>query len=172
MPDPSSLFFEDEPEDEKVSTDETGTPTEQVNTESPLADVRQLVGKYVKIRDALSKKRKEFKELEARAKRKMEEIEVEILELSRGTGVDSFKTKFGTAFKTTKTYARVAGPEGWEKLCQLMVQRNDFGLVEKRVAKLHFMEVMKEEMEKDGGLAPIEMGVEYVEEEAIQVRRN
>ena len=130
-----------------------------------------LVGEYVRIRDDLSEKRRAFKEAELRAKQDMEQIEVALLELSRELGVESFKTKYGTAYKTDKDFARVAGPEGWEKLCKVMVEFNDFGLVEKRVAKLHFKEVMQEQL-AIGGLTPQDMGVEYVVEEVIQVRRS
>lgn len=135
-------------------------------------DINDLVSSYVALRDALSEKRREFREYEVRIKADMAKLEADLLEWSRKLGVDSFKTKHGTAFKTDKDYARVAGPEGWEKLCRLMVERNDFGLVEKRVAKLHFKEILAEELEKgEKGLSPSEMGVEYVVEEAIQVRR-
>jgi len=150
MPDASTLIHEDE---------------------APKS-IDDLVSAYVEIRDALSDKRREFKEYEIRAKGDMAIIEADILEVSRQLGVNSFKTDHGTAFKVDKDFARVAGPEGWEKLCRYMVEKNDFGLVEKRVAKLHFKEIMAEELAKgDKGLAPQEIGVEYVVEEGIQVRR-
>lgn len=135
--------------------------------------IDDIVEAYVGIRDSLGDARKKFKAYEAQCKADMLKLEVKLLEISRQLGVDSFKTKFGTAFKTDKDFARVSGPEGWEALCKYMVENNDFGLVEKRVAKLHFKEVMATEAEKEeNGLAPIEMGVEYVVEEVIQVRRS
>ena len=149
-------------------------PSALISEEHEQADesIDDLVSAYVAIRDALSAKRREFKDFELRAKEDMVKLEARLLEFSRKLGVNSFKTDHGTAYKVDKDYARVAGPEGWEKLCELMVKRNDFGLVEKRVAKLHFKEVMAEEAAKgEEGLAPIQMGVEYVVEEAIQVRR-
>lgn len=129
--------------------------------------IDDLVEAYVGIRDSLSEARRNFKAFEAKCDADMEEIEVQLLEISRELGVQSFKTAHGTAFKTNKDFARVAGPEGWEKLCRFMVEHNDFGLVEKRVAKLHFKEVMEE-----FGVAPPDIGVEYVVEEVIQVRRS
>jgi len=130
-------------------------------------NIDDLVKEYVSKRDRLGVIRKKWKEIEAKMKAEMIEIEVEVLELSRTLGVNSFKTDHGTAFKTDKTFARVAGPDGWEKLCRYMVETNDFGLVEKRVAKLHFVEVMEKQ-----SIAPQDIGVEYVIEEAIQVRRS
>jgi len=152
-------------------------PTSLISDETQEEEtIDDLVSAYVSLRDALSKTRKKFKEYELRCKDDMGKLESRLLKLSRKLGVNSFKTDHGTAFKVDKDYARVAGPEGWEKLVRYMVEKNDFGLVEKRVAKLHFKEVMAEELEKlakeEGGLSPIEMGVEYVVEEAIQVRRS
>ena len=147
-------------------------PTSLISDEPEEETVDDLVSAYVALRDALSERRRDFKDFEARCKDDMAKLETRLLKLSRKLGVNSFKTDHGTAFKVDKDYARVAGPEGWEKLVRYMVENEDFGLVEKRVAKLHFKEVMAEELaKKDEGLSPIEMGVEYVVEEAIQVRR-
>jgi hypothetical protein len=129
----------------------------------PEDKINDLVQAFVGIRDALTEARRKFKEFEARSKEDMAKIEIKLLEKSRKLGVESFKTEFGTAYRTDKDFARVAGPEGWEALCKFMVEHNDFGLVEKRVAKLHFKEIMKEL-----GIAPQEMGVEYVVEEVVR----
>ena len=134
----------------------------------PEDDVKldQLVGDYVKIRDALTKERKKFTELETRAKTTLDRIEMRIMTIfDQLGGVQNMKTGHGTAFIVTKDFARVAGPDGWEKLCAHILKTGDFGLIEKRVAKLHFKEVMNE------GVVPAEIGVEYVTERAIQVRR-
>jgi hypothetical protein len=144
--------------------DATSIIAEEPTGEETIDD---LVGDYVGIRDALSDARKEFKAFEARCKEDMEKLEVKLLELSRKLGVKSFKTDHGTAFRTEKDFARVAGPEGWSRLCEYMQKTGDFGLVEKRVAKLHFKEVMNEL-----GIAPQDIGVEYVVEDVIQVRRS
>jgi len=129
--------------------------------------IDELVQDYVRIRDTLESKRKEFKELESKAKAAMNRIEMRLLQRADALGVQNFKTKFGTAFVTEKDFARVAGPEGWVKLVEFMKKTNDFDLVEKRVAKLHFKEVMNER-----AISPDEMGVEYVIERTIQVRRS
>lgn len=144
--------------------DATSIIAEEPTGEETIDD---LVGDYVGIRDALSDARKEFKAFEAKCKEDMEKLEVKLLELSRKLGVKSFKTDHGTAFRTEKDFARVAGPEGWSRLCEYMQKTGDFGLVEKRVAKLHFKEVMNEL-----GIAPQDIGVEYVVEDVIQVRRS
>jgi hypothetical protein len=129
--------------------------------------IDDLVGEYVEIRDALSEARRNFKVFEKQSKEDMEKIESNLLEIARKLGVQNFKTQYGTAMCVDKDFARVAGADGWAKLCEYMVKTNDFGLVEKRVAKLHFKEIMNEE-----GVAPQDLGVEYVVEQVIQVRRS
>jgi hypothetical protein len=144
--------------------DATSLISEEPTGEETIDD---LVGDYVGIRDALNDARKNFKAFEARCKEDMEKLEARLLEQSRKLGVKSFKTDHGTAFRTEKDFARVAGPEGWARLTEYMRKTGDFGLVEKRVAKLHFKEIMSEL-----GIAPQDIGVEYVIEEVIQVRRS
>ena len=138
-----------------------------VSNEPKPFKIDDKVGEYVGIRDALGDARKKFKQFEAQCKADMELIEADLLEKARELGVLNFKTEHGTAMCVDKDFARVAGPEGWEKLCKYMVEHNDFGLVEKRVAKLHFKEILSE-----SNVAPQEIGVEYVIEQAIQVRRS
>jgi len=129
--------------------------------------IDDLVGQYVAIRDRLSEVRKKWKIFEVNRKADMEKIEVKLLEKARKLGVQNFKTQHGTAMCVDKDFARVGGPEGWERLTAYMVETGDFGLVEKRVAKLHFKEVMETK-----GIAPQDIGVEYVIEQTIQVRRS
>jgi len=128
--------------------------------------IEDAVEAYLGIRDELDKQRKAFKTFEAKAKGDMERLEQWLLTKSAESGVNSFATDAGTAFRTTKDYARVAGPEGWDKLVAYIAKTGDFGLLEKRIAKLHFKEVM--EIEK---IDPSDMGVEYSIEQVMQIRR-
>ena len=129
--------------------------------------IDDVVKKYVELRDNLDNERKNFKAFEADSKEKMAKLEMWLLDKARDTGVESFKTNHGTAFRTTKDYARVAGPDGWDSLCAYILKTEDFGLVEKRVAKLHFKELLA-----NGKVVPEEIGIEYVKEQVIQVRRS
>lgn len=128
--------------------------------------IDELVEDYVRIRDAVRERTAEYKAFKEKAEATMARIEMRIMEVADKIGVVSLKTKIGTAFITHKDYARVAGPEGWEALCKYMVETNDFGLVEKRVAKLHFKEVIEQKR-----IDPKAIGVEYVRERVIQVRK-
>lgn len=127
--------------------------------------IDELVEAYVGIRDSLGDARKIFKAFELQCKEDMEKVEVQLLEVARELGVLNFKTSYGTAMVVDKDFARVGGIDGWEKLTTYIQKTGDFGLLEKRVAKLHFKEVM------NSGITPQELGVEYVIEQVIQIRR-
>lgn len=136
---------------------------------APPTEIRidELVEDYVKIRNVIAAKKKEFDALKLKGEEAMDKIEMRILAMADKLGVKNFATKFGTAYVAEKDFARVAGQDGWEKLTKYMVENNDFGLVEKRVAKLHFKEVMNQ-----NHVDPTTMGVEYVIERTIQIRKN
>lgn len=129
-------------------------------------DINQIVKQYRDYRDLLSEKRKEFESLETALKEKMYELETQMLELSGQLGVDSFKTPSGTAFKTTKTYARLSeGPESSERRIKWMVENNDFGLITSHVNKSHTIELI------DSGINPKDFGVDFITEYVIQFRK-
>ena len=129
--------------------------------------VEDVVAKYVELRNELDVKRRQFKEEEAIAKKNLERLETWLLDKARDVGTDSFKTKHGTAFKTTKDYARVAGPDGWDLMTAYAMRTGDFLIFEKRVAKLHFKELLA-----NNKVTPEDIGVEYVVEQVIQVRKS
>lgn len=132
----------------------------------PQETIDDLVGVFVSLRDELDAKRKEFKQFEADQKLLMENIECKLLEKSRELGVESFKTKSGTAFKTQKEFVRVGN---WEKVLEYIKDTGNYQMLEKRIGKLATLEILKDE-ELD--IAPQEIGVEYVIEDVIQVRRS
>ena len=129
--------------------------------------VEDQVKDLVALRDELSAERKRFKEYEANQKLMIEQIEVQLLERAREVGTESFKTKYGTAFKTTKTFVRVAD---WPVILAYIIKSENWQMFEKRLAKLATIEVL-EDIESSEGLAPADIGVEFIEEEVMQVRR-
>lgn len=126
--------------------------------------INDLVRDFVALRDELDAERKRYKQFEADQKVLMEGIEVKLLEKSRELGVESFRTENGTAFKTEKEYVRVGN---WEKILEYIRETGYFHMLEKRIGKLATLEVLQENPE----IAPQDIGVEYVVEEVIQVRR-
>lgn len=133
----------------------------------PEETVEELVSIFVSMRDELSAKRKEFKEFEANQKLAMEQIECKLLDLSRSLGVKSFATDYGTAFKTNKIFVRVGN---WDKIIKFIVETENYQMLEKRIGKIATLEIL-EDLAKSN-VAPEDIGVEYVSEEVIQVRRS
>ena len=135
-----------------------------INKES-IMKVDALVGEYISIRDNLTNVRQEFKAKEDAAKEAMAQLEAQILEISNATGVESFKTAFGTAFRTSKDYARIA-PGAREELDEWVLKTGKTQVFTSHLSKV----AIKELMETDG-LNPAEAGIEYVIEDVIQVRK-
>ncbi len=129
--------------------------------------IEDQVRDLVALRDELNEARKDFKTYEANQKLMIEQIEIELLERAKEVGTESFKTKFGTAFKTKKTFVRVGL---WTDVLAYILRTGNYQMLEKRLAKNATLEVL-EDIATSEGLAPGDIGVEYVEEEVMQVRR-
>ena len=128
--------------------------------------INELIKKYRDIRDDLGAKRKEFDLFEKECKEQMEELELKMLSISDETGVDSFKTEYGTAYRTIKTYARLGtGPESKEAREKYALDTGDFGLFTAHVNKTHAKEL------RDEGVDLVNIGIDWVEEYAIGFRK-
>ena len=125
-------------------------------------DIDRLVGAYVACRDNLAKVRKDFKEVEDEHKSSMGVIETAIMELADAQGVESFKTKHGTAFKTKKDFISV---ENWPAALDFMIANDLTHLLTKSVGKA----TAKEYMEEHGGALP--PGLKYGYIPTISIRR-
>lgn len=77
--------------------------------------VEEVVAAYVKLRDKLTAMQAEHKEAEAVIDEKLVKLRAWLLKKSEETGVDSFKTEAGTAYKTTKDKAGVADRDAFLK---------------------------------------------------------
>ena len=127
--------------------------------------IDELVDEYVIIRDDLSVARKDFKSYEEECKSRLAELEIQLLEISNDTGVESFKTPFGTAFRTTKDYARI-GAGAREQLDEWVLRTGNTQVYTSHLSKIAVKELMAEEQ-----LNPADAGIEYVQEDVIQVRK-
>jgi hypothetical protein len=123
----------------------------------------ELTNKFVELRDKLTAKRRDFKDLEINIKTQMEEIEMQLIEMQSKLGVTSLSTKTHTAFQVTKTYVRMGD---WDTFSKYILKSGNIHLVEKRVAKLATLE-----LEAEDGVDLSTIGVDKSSEVAIQIRK-
>ena len=123
--------------------------------------VSETIKEYVKLRDAILAWKKKNDELEAKKKAALEKIEVWLLDQANKTGVDSFKTEHGTAYKTLKEHYRI---QDWSAFIEFVKETNNYALLQKRVTK-----TVAKEVHNETGELP--KGLDYFSEYTINVRR-
>jgi hypothetical protein len=129
-------------------------------------NIAELVKEYRDIRDHLDAARKTYMKIEKESKEKLFELETQMLDICRETGVESFRTPHGTAFKTLKTYARLgAGPEAKQARIDYAMKTGDFGLFTSHVNKTHSKELL------DDGVNLAECGIDWIEEWSMSFRK-
>ncbi len=95
--------------------------------------IDELVEKYIKIRDKLSKLKAEYEAEAAKYKAVQEKIEALMLRQFNELGVDSMKTASGTAYVSIQTRASIAD---WDSFRQFLdTQEDPYMYVERRVSK-------------------------------------
>ena len=125
--------------------------------------IDEAIEAYVNTRDELRAKQQAFKLEEDAMKLRMEQISMWLRDKADELGVDSFKTQFGTAYRSVKTSYRVA-TGGWDNFIGWVKETGNFQCLEKRVAKL----ATKEIHDDTGAIPP---GLDYVAEVEFDVRR-
>ena len=125
--------------------------------------IDEAIEAYVNTRDELRAKQQAFKLEEDAMKANMEQISMWLRDKADELGVDSFKTQFGTAYRSVKTSYRVA-TGGWDNFIGWVKETGNFQCLEKRVAKL----ATKEIHDDTGAIPP---GLDYVAEVEFDVRR-
>lgn len=123
--------------------------------------VDDVIEKYVGIRDNLKLLQKRWKDIEDDMKHELDVISMWLRDKADELGVESFKTKHGTAYKSLKEHYRVGD---WTAFIEYVKETDNFQLLEHRVAKNAAREVHHE----DGNPPP---GVEYFAEVEFLVRR-
>ncbi|QXO06634.1 hypothetical protein SEA_EFFIE_410 [Acinetobacter phage Effie] len=113
------------------------------------SNVEEMVGKYIHIRNTLSASRKSFETFETQSKNIQDSLNEVLVQLSVQTGVDSFKTKAGTAFRKIKNAYRV---DDWDAYVEWMKENDALHCVEKRPAKMAVEEIHNESGEVPAGL--------------------
>lgn len=129
-----------------------------------MATIEQVIDKYVEIRDKLDEERKKFQLLEADLKGKIARLEMFLREKADEQGVDGFRTSAGTAYRKTKESFRCGS---WPEILEFIQRTGNWGMLEKRIAKLATKEIWDDLVAK-GDVIP---GIDYVAEVVFEVRR-
>lgn len=133
----------------------------EYDSDLKFATIDDAINTYVATRDDLAEERKHYNAYEAKAKNYLDRIEMFIKDKADELGVDSFKSKSGTAYRAVKQSFRV---QNWDLYWEWL-KENDFGqCVEKRAAKNAVMEIFN-----DSGEVP--PGLELYTEVGFDVRR-
>lgn len=125
-------------------------------------NVEALVAEYRDLRDEKAAARKVYQGIEAECDRRMDEITVQLREISDATGILAFRTAAGTAYKQLKKHYRVGN---WDDILHYIQATGNWQMLEKRIGKL-----ATEEIHNTTGEIP--PGVEYSAEYEFVVRKN
>lgn len=132
-----------------------------METKLEFQNVGAAIEKYVDRRDYLRELHRNNEAKEAAIKDELEAISMWLREKADEMGVDSFKTPFGTAYRSLKESYRI---EDWDSFIEFIKSTDNYQLLEKRVAKNAAREIHK----ADGEVPP---GLDYVTEVEFNVMR-
>lgn len=111
-------------------------------------NIEELVSEYVALRDKKSEVTAKAKELVGKLEDKMSNLEAEILK-AMGDGVESVRTKAGTAYKSTKRSTSVAG---WDDFLPWVQQTDNWHMLTKAANKTAVLEFLDEHEELPPGI--------------------
>jgi len=101
----------------------------------------KLIAAYVKIRDAKNEVKREYDDKIAALQEQLDTIEAALLGLVEQTGVDSMKTKSGTAYRSVKT--RYWAPD-WASFKDFIEEHGSLDLLEQRIHQGNFKTFLEE----------------------------
>ena len=122
----------------------------------------ELVKFFIALRDQRSERKKEFETADDADKAKQEKIEAILLQRYQEQGIESARTAFGTAYKTTVGYSSVADKEVF---MDHVKAQQAWELLEVRCSK----DSVKQYIEEHKDLPP---GVNWRTEVHIRVQRS
>jgi hypothetical protein len=128
----------------------------------PDISIEKIVTAYIKIRDTKEAMYAKYKAESAELEEQMTILKHKLLDISKETGVTSFSTPHGTAYRTVKDRYWT---NDWESFYTFMRDNNAMGLLEKRIHQTN----MKEFLENNPGEEP--MGLNIDREYEITIRR-
>ena len=124
--------------------------------------MEELVEKYIQLRDKKAEISAAFKAKTAKLDEVIGKIEGVLLQQFMELGMESVRTKAGTAYKSTRSSATVAD---WDNVLDFVRQNDLWNMLEHRVSK----QAVEQFKEEHGDLPP---GVNWREEVVVNVRRS
>jgi hypothetical protein len=124
--------------------------------------IDEIIEKYVALRDKKARIKAAFQEKTGEIDQAMTQIENLLLKQLQDMGVESFKTKAGTAYTSTRTSASVAD---WEVFLGFVQDNQAWEMLERRASKTAVDEYRK----TTDDLPP---GVNWREERVVNIRRS
>jgi hypothetical protein len=124
--------------------------------------IDKIVGAYIKIRDSKDAIYAKYKADTAELEEQMTTLKQKLLEVSKETGVTSFSTPQGTAYRTVKDRYWT---NDWESFYTFMREHEAMQLLEKRIHQMN----MKEFLDNNPDSEP--MGLNIDREYEITIRR-
>lgn len=124
--------------------------------------MEELVEKYIRLRDAKAQLKAEYTQKAAKLDDILDRIEAVLLQQFSEFGMESVRTKAGTAYKSTRVSATVAD---WDSVLAFIKKNDLWQMLEHRVSK----QAVEQFKEVNGDLPP---GVNWREEVVVNIRRS
>jgi hypothetical protein len=124
--------------------------------------VDKLVAVYIKMRDERDRLKRDMEMQIENIESQMKVINAELLDICKEAGVDSFRTPFGTAYRTIKSRYWT---NDWESFHTFMKENEAMELLERRIHQSN----MKQFLEENPDTHPA--GLQVEKEYAITIRR-
>lgn len=106
--------------------------------------IDKIVAVYIKIRNAKEELTREYDDKIADLDEQMRTLKQKLLDISKETGVTSFKTENGTAYRTIKNRYWT---NDWESFYGFMREQGAMELLEKRIHQTNMREFLEDHPE-------------------------
>ena len=106
--------------------------------------IEQIVSTYIKLRDKRDMMYQEFKEKTAQIEEDMQTLKHKLVDISKETGVTSFSSPSGIAYRTVKNRYWT---NDWGSFYNFMQEHGAMGLLEKRIHQTSMKEFMDDNPE-------------------------
>jgi hypothetical protein len=124
--------------------------------------VDKLVAVYIKMRDERDRITREMNQQLENIQTQMNVVKTELLNICKETGVESFRTPYGTAYRTIKSRYWT---NDWESFYKFMRENEAMELLEKRICQTN----VKQFLEENPDMHPA--GLQVEKEYAITIKR-